>query len=237
MATRLASRVDSARTGPLVSQGSVGEPCRSAMSEGLLSRLIGAAHHTFVVGRRASVLARQLAGAIPAEANTVLDVGCGDGMIDVLLKELRPGLAITGVDVALRDQSHAPVQVFDGMRLPFADDAFDVVLFVDVLHHTDDPTVLLREARRVARQAIVLKDHTEDGLLAHQTLRLMDYVGNERHDVALPNNYWSGRRWRAVLAELGLPIVEWRSHLGLYPFPASLLFERNLHFVARLAPV
>src|SRR5947207_9680144 len=29
-----------------------------------------------------------------------------------------------------------------------------VVMFADVLHHTDDPEVLLREAQRVVRQAI-----------------------------------------------------------------------------------
>ncbi len=202
--------------------------------EDLLSRLIGVAHRTFVVRRRASVLARQLAAVIPAEARTVLDVGCGDGMIDVLVKELRPELAIAGIDVALREQSHIPVQRFDGMRLPFADGAFDVVMFVDVLHHTEDPLILMREARRVARLAIVLKDHTLDGAFAYTTLSFMDLVGNARHGVALPNNYWPDRRWRAALAELGLPIAEWRSRLGLYPFPASLLFERRLHFVARI---
>ena len=32
---------------------------------------------------------------------------------------------------------------------------FDVVMFVDVLHHTDDPMILLRQAYPLARKAIV----------------------------------------------------------------------------------
>ena len=46
-------------------------------------------------------------------------------------------------------------------------------MFVDVLLHTLDPMILLREAIRVARQTVVIKDHTLDGLLAGPTLRAM----------------------------------------------------------------
>ena len=28
----------------------------------------------------------------------------------------------------------------------------------------------------------------------------------------------------------------WQPKLGLYPFPLSMVFDRKLHFVARLAP-
>jgi len=93
----------------------------------------------------------------------------------------------------------------------------------------------LREAKRVARRAIVLKDHTADGALADLILRFMDWVGNAHHNVILPYNYWSEQRWRTAFAELGLGIEQWQSTLGLYPWPASLVFERGLHFVTRLA--
>ncbi len=198
--------------------------------------ILGAAHQCWIVRRRARVLAHELATVIPTDATTVLDVGCGDGMIDALLKKLRPSLAITGVDVALRDAFHVPVTLFDGHSLPFPDRSVDVVMFVDALHHAEDPFVLLREAGRVARLAIVLKDHTQDSAFAYPTLRFMDLVGNARHGVALPYNYWPERKWRAAWAELGLSLERWQPQLGLYPFPASLVFERRLHFVARLTP-
>jgi hypothetical protein len=38
--------------------------------------------------------------------------------------------------------------------------------------------ILLREAARVAREAVVIKDHTKNGLAADATLRFMDRIGN-----------------------------------------------------------
>jgi ubiquinone/menaquinone biosynthesis C-methylase UbiE len=196
---------------------------------------VGVLHEHMVFRRRARVLAQALARTIPPDAATVLDVGCGDGTIAALVRRYRPALSLTGVDVLVRPRTHIPVHAFDGVRLPFADGSFDVVMFVDVLHHTDDPSVLLREAKRVARRAVVLKDHTRDRLMAQATLRFMDWVGNAHHGVALPYNYWPEAKWRDAFARIGLSPQLWAAKLDLYPFPASLLFERNLHFLARLA--
>ena len=195
---------------------------------------LGTLHQNLVFKRRTEVLARGLAETIPPGATTVLDVGCGDGTIDALIQRHRPELAITGVDVLVRPGAHIPVQAFNGTELPFPDNAFDVVMFVDVLHNTDDPATLLREAWRVARTAVVLKDHTRESRRADLTLRFMDWVGNAHHGVRLPYNYWPSLRWRDAFARIGLSAETWRTDLGLYPFPASLLFERNLHFMARL---
>ena len=131
-----------------------------------------------------------------------------------------------GIDVLVRPETKIPVEPFDGRRLPCGDKSFDVVSFIHVLHHTDDPTILLKEAKRVARKIIALKDHTMDGVLAYQTLRFMDWVGNASHGVALPYNYWPEHKWRATFAAIGLRIADWQARLDLYPFPASLVFER-----------
>jgi len=195
--------------------------------------LIDTIHGGYVFKRRVRVLSTHLAELLPQNAS-VLDVGCGDGLIAKLIMERRPDVRIEGMDVLVRPRTHVPVKAFDGTKIPHGDASFDAVMFVDVLHHTDDPMVLLREARRVARQALVLKDHCRDGLLAGPTLRFMDWVGNARHGVVLPYNYWPKSRWDAGFAELGLAPEDYRSRIGLYPFPASLFFERSLHFIARL---
>lgn len=204
------------------------------MSSNLVSSLTGAVHGRLVFNRRTQVLARHLSAALPQGA-AVLDVGCGDGTIDALIQEQRPDLQIHGVDVMLRPVTRIPVSLFDGRVLPFPDKSFDSVMFVDVLHHTDDPVVLLREAARVARGSIVLKDHTMEGPLAYARLRLMDWVGNAHHNVVLPYNYWPEQRWRDAFATLGLRVETWQQRLGLYPFPVSLVFEARLHFVSRLS--
>lgn len=195
--------------------------------------VIASLHQDLVFNRRVRILSQAMAELLPRGA-TVLDVGCGNGLIALLIGELRPDVTITGIDVLVRPETHIPVEAFDGSRIPRADRSVDMVMFVDVLHHTEDPEVLLHEAKRVARQGLVLKDHTRDGFLAGPTLRFMDWVGNAHHGVELPYNYWPERRWRESIEQLGLITIHWQGRLGLYPWPASWLFDRSLHFIARL---
>lgn len=190
-------------------------------------------HNALVVERRARVLSAHIAPLIPEHA-WLLDVGAGDARIASRLLQLRPDIQMTCVDVLVRPVTALPVLPYDGTRLPFRDFAFDCALLVDVVHHAEEPRALLKEAKRVASRCILLKDHLLQGLLARQTLRLMDEVGNVRHGVALRYNYWTPAEWRAALAALGLTATCWRIRLGIYPWPADLVFGRSLHFVARL---
>jgi SAM-dependent methyltransferase len=206
---------------------------RYLMSNVITKNVVGVVHDELIFKRRTRVLAKHIARIIPKDS-IVLDVGCGDGTIDALVKKNRPDLNIRGVDVLLRPITEIPVDLFDGKHLPFADKTFDVIMFIDVLHHTENPLVLLREAARVARRTVVLKDHTMDGLFAFWRLRLMDWVGNARHGVALPYNYWPEQRWRDAFEALGMRIGDWQSHLGLYPTPASLAFDSRLQFCVAL---
>jgi hypothetical protein len=94
--------------------------------------------------------------------------------------------------------------------------------------------VLLREAARVARVGLVIKDHFAKGILAKTRLRFMDYVGNARHGVSLPYNYWTEKQWRAAQSQLGMEPAFLVRDLALYPVPADVVFGANLHFIARL---
>ena len=195
--------------------------------------LLGRAHGKLVHSRRIRRLCHELSVLIPKDAE-VLDVGCGDGKLAALIREIRPDVKMQGIDVLVRKQTEIPVKEFDGTRIPFPDKSIDVIMFVDVLHHTDDPRVLLEEASRVARSFVVIKDHTDDGFLSNATLRFMDWVGNKPHGVVLPYNYWRERQWRQAFNDLKLEILAWKSDLGLYPFAADLLFGRGLHMIAKL---
>jgi len=195
--------------------------------------ILNATHGKLVFDRRVRVLSEVLAATLPKDAR-VLDVGTGDGSIAANIMKRRADLTIEGVDVFERPTTHIPVTVFDGTHLPFGDRSFNCVLFVDVLHHTDDASVLVREAARVANNGVVIKDHLLEGMFAGPTLRFMDWVGNRGHDVVLPYNYLPRTRWNQIFSGAGLQVDAWRGELGLYPDPASWLFDRQLHFVARL---
>jgi SAM-dependent methyltransferase len=190
-------------------------------------------HETHVKGRRAHVLSNWVARMLPTNAS-VLDVGCGDGKIAWLIRRERPDIQIEGLDVFLRDSTCIPVKSFDGHSLPCEDRSYDVITFVDVLHHTDDPIELLREAARVARRGIIIKDHLLEGVFAQPTLRFMDRVGNRRFGVRLPYNYWRQAQWQEAFCALRLGVVQWEINLHLYPWPWDYLFGRSLHFVAHL---
>lgn len=198
-----------------------------------LKPVLNTIHGAAVFGRRVRVLAGHLADLIP-NRGTVLDLGCGDGSVALAVMRIRPDLRIEGVDVFVRANARIPVTVYDGRTLPFEDASFDYVTIVDVLHHTEDPAAVLEEAARVARHGVVVKDHLLNGWLAGPTLRFMDWVGNRGHDVVLPYNYLSRRDWEGVFYKSRLATVASREKLGLYPPPFGWMFDRQLHFAARL---
>ena len=195
--------------------------------------IVGSIHSKLIFSRRTRVLARHLSQYI-VPGSRVLDVGCGDGLIDRMIVE-QTRCSIEGIDTIVRPHTQIPVHAFDGVTLPYENQSFEVVMFVDVLHHTRDPKILLQEAVRVGRM-VLIKDHLRNGLLANQTLRLMDWVGNAHHGVALPYNYLSKSEWEKAFQEVGLRINRIDTELGLYPMPLTLIFGRGLHLLASCTP-
>jgi ubiquinone/menaquinone biosynthesis C-methylase UbiE len=199
----------------------------------LLLSAVKQGHQAFVHQRRVRVLASALAAQIPRSAS-VLDIGCGDGTIASAVAQLRPDITIKGVEVMVRPDCRIECYPFDGNALPFPAETVDVCMLVDVLHHTSNVSVLLREAVRASRSNVLLKDHLSENAVDHVTLRLMDWVGNRPHGVALTYNYQSRAQWNAHFAACGLAICAFGTNLHLYPAPFSALIGRNLHFVALL---
>lgn len=179
--------------------------------------LFAQTHNSLVFKRRTRVLSEKLAALMPDNAR-LLDIGCGDGTINKLISQFRPDLTISGTDLIVRPETHIPVEQFDGITLPYGDNSVDTTLFVDVLHHTDDPEILLKEAARVSRRYVIIKDHRRDGFLAGPTLRFMDWVGKKPHGIPLPYNYWSEEQWRAAFSNSA-----WKLKSGL---PTSVFIRR-----------
>ena len=163
-------------------------------------------HNLAISRRRISVLSKHIANLIPPDA-TVLDVGCGKGDLSLAIKENNPDISIVGVDPLVRDNAVIKVQKFDGVTLPFRDNAFEYSILSDVLHHTENIFDLLRETRRVSRNGIIIKDHICSSPADLLVLRIMDAVGNRGTGVTLPYNYLSLKEWNLLFQDLDLSVL------------------------------
>ena len=109
--------------------------------------------HWWYRGRRRIIGAELDRLALPARSR-VLDAGCGSGRTleelgrygEVFGIELDPGAA----DVA-RGRGCGEVRVGRLEELPWGDGDFDLITCLDVIEHTPDDRVTLRELRRVSR--------------------------------------------------------------------------------------
>ena len=190
-------------------------------------------HGLLIADRRARVLSLMLAAKIPPGAS-VLDVGCGNGVLGDLIRQAAHVASIEGLEVLPHDECRIPCRIFDGRIFPVADAAVDVCLLVDVLHHTDDIAAMLAEAKRVTRKYILLKDHLCENRFQFEILKFMDWVGNRPQGVRLPNNYQSQKQWTNLFASASLKVVEQTERVPLYTIPLSWIFGRRLHFIALL---
>ncbi len=87
------------------------------------------------------------------QPGSVLDLGCGPGGVGKICSDL-------GYSVTLADVYESPsipslklpfVQLKQNTRLPFDDQSFDNVLVFAMLHHVEDPLLMIREVKRILR--------------------------------------------------------------------------------------
>ncbi|MFC1793236.1 class I SAM-dependent methyltransferase [Planctomycetota bacterium] len=196
---------------------------------------IGRLHRRFIKPKQSERIADILVELLP-EQGRVLDVGCGTGKISRLIQERNPKLTLEGIDVLVQAEAEVCVKLFDGANIPYGDNVFDAVIFVDVLHHTDNHAQLLREALRVSKGAVIVKDHICKGCLAFWILVFMDWVGNRSLGIHSIHSYLSKEQWTELFKEIDIAEPEMMMVKELYPFPFSLVFERNKQVIFRLPP-
>jgi len=94
----------------------------------------------------------------------VLEVGAGDGSILKLLADHDFAPEFYAVEISDSGVDHIKsrniknlksVQLFDGYKLPFEDNSFDLIILSHVLEHVEHERILLRELKRVARHCVI----------------------------------------------------------------------------------
>jgi SAM-dependent methyltransferase len=128
-------------------------------------KVVGLEHGFFFEAKVRQILEarRRIAADGPVR---VLEIGCGIGL---LTERLRPLLtAVWGIDPSISSLGRAAgldgrLIAADGLRTPFADESFHLVIAVCVLHHVpvDRRAAFLAEAARITRRGglVLLCEH------------------------------------------------------------------------------
>lgn len=198
-------------------------------------RLVGSAHHAVAYRPRVRALGALVARQL-REGDRVLDVGCGGGALAAACMAALPGTRFEGLERSPRGGEPIPVRRLEGDVFPFDAGAFDVVLLADVAHHEPRPLGLLRECRRVARRAVLVKDHWHRSGWQFLRICALDWAANYAVGVPCLYRYGTPESWAALFAEAGLSLRSLDSPLRLYRQPFEWIFGGRLHFFADLDP-
>lgn len=155
-------------------------------------------------------------------SDRILDIGAG--LCHVSHKLSLRGNHVEPIDI--KDMSlfsQLRPRLYSGGRLPFADDEFDTALLVTVLHHTQNPEALLKEASRVASKLIVIEDLVE-GTFGKAITNVSDRLINLEL-VGHPSTNKSDAQWRGIFSSLSLTVQDFsQNNFSLFGMLTSVTY-------------
>jgi 2-polyprenyl-3-methyl-5-hydroxy-6-metoxy-1,4-benzoquinol methylase len=163
-----------------------------------------------------------------AAPRSVLDVGCGEGILTAEWAQRLGSQRIVGIDLddpklaaewaARGERANLEFRTMTVQRLEFADDEFDLVAATEVLEHVDDPRRAVAEMARVAGRWLLVSVPHEPLWRMLNLARgayLRDWGNTPGH-----LNHWTKGEFVTLLGAHG-DVVEVRS-----PFPWTMLLVR-----------
>jgi 2-polyprenyl-3-methyl-5-hydroxy-6-metoxy-1,4-benzoquinol methylase len=165
-----------------------------------------------------------LAAAAPA---SLLDVGCGEGVLVHQWAQRLPAARVVGIDLqedsiqAGWQERQAPnleYRVMKAENLPFADSEFELASAIEVLEHVPDPEHTVAEMARCASGHLLVSVPREPmwRMLNMARAAYLSDLGNTPGHL----NHWSKRSFVRMLERHG-KVVQARS-----PFPWTMLLVR-----------
>ena len=180
--------------------------------------------------KRAQIVGDQLIPFIK-EGDQVLDFGCSI-MFTTKYVLSRKKILLTGIDVVnyknLSDKKIKFVK-YDGSKLPFKDNQFDVVITLFVLHHTDDPEFYLKELIRVSKKTILICEDSYINKFERAITKLICWSANYiSGDKNLNRNFKSIKEWKQLFTKCNVKLIERKR---FYPYIIKTIPTRNILFV------
>jgi len=162
-----------------------------------------------------------------ADPQSLLDVGCGEGVLTHKWAQRLGDRRIVGIDLEdpviqkeweSRRAPNLEYRVMKAENLPFADGEFDVATAIEVLEHVPDPAHTVAEMARVASGHLLVSVPREPLWRAVNMARgaYLKELGNTPGHL----NHWSKRSFVELLSRHG-EVVEARS-----PFPWTMCLVR-----------
>jgi 2-polyprenyl-3-methyl-5-hydroxy-6-metoxy-1,4-benzoquinol methylase len=162
-----------------------------------------------------------------AAPDSILDVGCGEGVLTEQWADKLGDGRIVGIDLDdpklkaewdTRRRANLEYRVEDATNLSFADGEFDMATAIEVLEHVPDPERTVSEMARVAKRWVLVSVPREPLWRALNMARgaYLKDLGNTPGHI----NHWSKRSFVAMLSGYGT-VEEVRS-----PFPWTMVLVR-----------
>ena len=162
-----------------------------------------------------------------AAPQSLLDVGCGEGVLTTEWAERLGDGRIVGIDLddpklraewEKRSRPNLEFRAEEATRLSFADDEFDMATAIEVLEHVPDPEATVAEMARVAGKWLLVSVPREPIWRITNMARgaYLTSLGNTPGHV----NHWSKVSFKSLLTQYGT-VEEIRS-----PFPWTMLLVR-----------
>ncbi len=192
--------------------------------------------HSAIYEFRIQELVRQITPHLYT-GDRILDVGCGFGELgQAIMKSPHcpAEVKVSGLEQIKRSEELISIKYYDGQSIPYPDEAFDIVILADVLHHERDPHKLLEESSRITKRFLIIKDHKIEGFLAQKRIAFMDWAANAPYGIPCLYRYNTLQEWRRWYTRHGL-IVEYEMlSMRLYPPFVNFVFGGSLQYFSIL---
>ena len=174
---------------------------------------------------------------------TLLDVGCGNGLIAEMSKRHFREVQLLDVVNYVSPEVKLPYRPYrEGEKLP-VEKGSDTVLLLTVLHHSNDPLTLLKETWKATGKRLIIIEsvfgvHGESAAGKYKLAGFdepdqvayavfVDWLYNRvlNDDIPVPYNFTTPQRWMETFSNLGMRLVE-SKNLG-----QDIKIAPELHFL------